>query len=82
MSKILNTSCAKELACKCTSADKDAQATIKKLTAENGKLQKALAAANAKVDKVTKGAADKLAKANAKIAKLQETVANLKAKKK
>lgn len=54
----------------------------KKLMAENAKLQKALASATAKAEKAAKASADKLAKANAKVAKLQETVAALKAKKK
>ena len=64
-------------AAKCT-CDKE----TKKLMAENAKLQKALASATAKAEQAAKASADKLAKANAKVAKLQETVAALKAKKK
>ena len=65
-----------------TVADKETQATIKKLTAENAKLTKSLKSAVAKADKVASASAAKLAKANDKIAKLQETVAALKGKKK
>ena len=45
----------------------------KKLTAENAKLTKSLKSAVAKADKAASASAAKLAKANDKIAKLQET---------
>lgn len=54
----------------------------KKLAAEKAKLEKALASANDKALKAAQGFAAKLAKANEKIAKLQATVAELKAKSK
>ena len=60
---------------KCT-ADKES----KKLVAEKAKLEKALASANDKALKAAQGFATKIAKANEKIAKLQATVADLKAK--
>ena len=72
---------AKTCTAKCT-ADKESQAAIKKLVAEKAKLEKALASANAKAAKAAQGFATKIAKANEKIAKLQATVAGLKAKKK
>jgi hypothetical protein len=57
-------------------SDKD----IKALGAEKAKLEKALASANNKALKPAQGFAAKIAKANEKIAKLQATVADLKAK--
>jgi len=57
-------------------SDKD----TKKLVAEKAKLEKALASANNKALKAAQGFAAKIAKANEKIAKLQATVADLKAK--
>ena len=57
-------------------SDKD----IKALVAEKAKLEKALASANNKALKAAQGFAAKIAKANEKIAKLQATVADLKAK--
>lgn len=57
-------------------SDKD----IKTLAAEKAKLEKALASANSKALKAAQGFAVKIAKANEKIAKLQATVADLKAK--
>ena len=71
----------KTCAVKCT-ADKESKATIKKLTAENSKLAKALASATAKAAKAASASAAKLAKVQDKISKLQATVAALKAKKK
>lgn len=71
----------KTCAVKCT-ADKESKATIKKLTAENSKLAKALASATAKAAKAASASAAKLAKVQNKISKLQATVAALKAKKK
>ena len=68
--------------CCCSAADKEAKATIKKLTAENVKLNKALASATAKLAKTSESAATKLAKAQETIAKLKDTIAALKAKKK
>ena len=65
-----------------TASDKESLATIKKLTAENTKLAKSLASANAKAEKASKASAAKLAKAQDRINKLQETVASLKGKKK
>jgi len=52
----------------------------KTLVAEKAKLEKALASANNKALKAAQGFAAKIAKANEKIAKLQATVADLKAK--
>jgi hypothetical protein len=66
---------AKTCTAKCT-ADKE----TKKLVAEKAKLEKALASANDKALKAAQGFATKIAKANEKIAKLQATVADLKAK--
>lgn len=57
-------------------SDKDTKA----LVAEKAKLEKALASANNKALKAAQGFAAKIAKANEKIAKLQATVADLKAK--
>jgi hypothetical protein len=54
----------------------------KKLVAEKAKLEKALASANDKALKAAQGFAAKIAKANEKIAKLQATVADLRAKSK
>lgn len=72
---------AKTCTAKCT-ADKESQATIKKLTADKAKLEKALASANAKAVKAAQASAAKLTKAQDKISKLQATVAALKAAKK
>ena len=67
--------------CGACSCEKELNAQIKKLTADNTKLQKQLEQAKAKADKAAKTAADKLAKEKAKSAKLKEALAAAKAKK-
>lgn len=67
--------------CGACSCEKELNATIKKLNAENAKLQKQLDQVKAKADKAAKTAADKLAKEQAKSAKLKDALAAAKAKK-
>lgn len=67
--------------CGACSCEKELNAKIKKLTADNTKLQKQLEQVKAKADKAAKTAAGKLAKEQAKSAKLKDALAAAKAKK-
>lgn len=66
--------------CGACSCEKELNAQIKKLNADNEKLQKQLNQVKAKADKAAKTAADKLANEKAKSAKLKEALAAAKAK--